>query len=327
MAITTGLIIAAAASFLIVAGSGPFFIKKMQFLQHGQYIRDDGPASHSAKAGTPTMGGIVIILAAALVSIILAGASPLLYAALLVVLGCGLLGFLDDYYKVAHSRSLGIKARSKLAGEFIIALIFLLMINAFGLYSSEVSVPLINANVNLGWFYPLFVFLIITAASNSVNLTDGIDGLAAGTTVIAMGAFAHIAHRSGLPEISLFCAAVAGACLGFLIYNRHPAKLFMGDVGSLALGGAFAAVAVLTKTELLLIVIGGIFVLEALSVIVQVISFQLTGRRVLLMSPLHHHLELKGWSEWRVVIILWSAALLFAVIGVMVYNASALSTY
>ncbi len=327
MTITTVLMIAVTASFLIVAVACPYFIKKMQLLQHGQYIRDDGPATHSVKAGTPTMGGIVIILTFFLISIILAGASPLLYAALLVALGCGLLGFLDDYFKLTRSRSLGIKARSKLAGEFAIALLFVLMLNTFGLYSTEVSVPLISVGVDLGWFYPLFAFLIITAASNSVNLTDGIDGLAAGTTVIAMGAFAYIAYRSGLPEITLFCAAVAGACLGFLVYNRHPAKLFMGDVGSLALGGAFAAVAILTKTELFLIIIGGVFVLEALSVIIQVISFQLTGRRVLLMSPLHHHLELKGWSEWRVVTTLWSAALLFAAIGVMVYNASALSTY
>ncbi len=307
-------------SFLATVTACSYFIKHMQSLQYGQQIRDDGPKSHSAKAGTPTMGGAVFIIVAALAGIIAAGSSPLLYVVLLVTLGCGLIGFFDDYLKVVHNRSLGLKARSKLAAEVVIAIIFVVFLRYLGLYSTEIVLPFINLEFDLGIFYPLLVFLIIAAASNSVNLTDGVDGLAAGTAVIALCAYACIAYLAGKDEITLFSAALAGACLGFLVYNRHPARLFMGDVGSLALGGAFAVIAVLTKTEFLLIIIGGIFVIEALSVIAQVISFKLFGRRILLMSPLHHHFELKGWSEWRVVVSFWITAAIFAILGVLTYS-------
>lgn len=309
--------VAIALTFLLTVIACPVFIKRMKQLHYGQQIRDDGPSSHSLKAGTPTMGGVVFVLAAALVGIIMAGSSAMLYAALLVTLGCGLVGFLDDYLKVAHNRSLGLKARSKLAAEAAIALFFIIFLRQLGLYSTEVVLPLINLEFDLGFFYPLLIFLIIAAASNSVNLTDGVDGLAAGTAVIAMAAYIYIAWLAGQGEIAIFAAALTGGSLGFLIYNRNPARLFMGDAGSLALGGAFAALAVLTKTELLLLVIGGVFVIEALSVIAQVISFKLFGRRILRMSPLHHHFELKGWSEWRVVRAFWGAALVFAVIGIL----------
>ncbi len=312
--------IAAVVTFLVTVIACPFFINRMKLLQYGQQIREDGPAGHSAKAGTPTMGGVVFLLAAALVSVLMAGFSPVVYAVLLVALGCGLIGFLDDYIKVAHNRSLGLKARSKLISLLVISVLFILLLLQFGHYSTAVLLPFTNFEIDLGLLYPLFIFLIITAASNSVNLTDGIDGLAAGTAVVALGAFTFLALQAGRAEIALFCAALAGACLGFLVFNRHPARLFMGDVGSLSLGGAFAAVAVLTKTELFLLLIGGIFVLEALSVIAQVISFRLTGRRILLMSPLHHHFELKGWSEWRVVTVFWSGSLIFALVGVLAYG-------
>ncbi len=309
--------VAIALTFLLTVIACPVFIKRMKQLHYGQQIRDDGPSSHSLKAGTPTMGGVVFVLAAALVGIIMAGSSAMLYAVLLVTLGCGLVGFLDDYLKVAHNRSLGLKARSKLAAEAAIALFFIIFLRQLGLYSTEVVLPFINLEFDLGFFYPLLIFLIIAAASNSVNLTDGVDGLAAGTAVIAMAAYIYIAWLAGQGEIAIFAAALTGGSLGFLIYNRNPARLFMGDAGSLALGGAFAALAVLTKTELLLLVIGGVFVIEALSVIAQVISFKLFGRRILRMSPLHHHFELKGWSEWRVVHAFWGAALVFAVIGIL----------
>ncbi len=294
---------------LVTVIACPFFIKRMKLLQYGQQIRDDGPTSHSHKAGTPTMGGVVFILAATLVSIVMVGFSPLLIAVLLVSLGCGLIGFLDDYLKVARGRSLGLKARSKLAAQAAIAVLFMVVIWQLGLYSSELTMPFIDAQIDMGYLYPLLIFLIILATSNSVNLTDGVDGLAAGTAVIALVV--------GKIEIALFSAALAGGCLGFLFYNRHPARLFMGDVGSLFLGGAFAAIAVLTKTELLLLIIGGVFVIEALSVIAQVASFKLFGKRILRMSPLHHHFELKGWSEWRVVYCFWGVALFFAVLGVI----------
>jgi phospho-N-acetylmuramoyl-pentapeptide-transferase len=298
----------------------PFFIRRMQKLQYGQQIRDDGPLRHSVKAGTPTMGGVVILAIASAASLIMAGNSPVIYLLLLITLGCGLIGFLDDYYKIIRSSSLGLKARSKMAGLATITLLYIVFSRIMDLYSSVVILPFFDLVIDLGFIYPIFVFLIIAGFSNSVNLTDGIDGLAAGTSVISLTAFAIIAIAAGFPEAAIFSSALIGATAGFLIFNRYPARLFMGDVGSLALGGALAALALVAKAELFLIIIGGIFVLEAASVMAQVISFQLTGRRILLMSPLHHHFELKGWTEWRVVATFCGAALIFSVIGVLAYS-------
>lgn len=312
--------IAVVLTFLITLIAYPLFINRMRLLQYGQQIREDGPARHAGKAGTPTMGGIIILLAAALISIIMTGRSPVLYLLLLITLGCGLIGFLDDYYKIARSHSLGLKARTKLAGELVLVLLFILAARSMGLYSSELILPFFNLAIDMGILYPVFVFLMISGFSNSVNLTDGVDGLAAGTSVISLVALIIIAVMAGFPEAAILSAALAGACLGFLVFNRHPARLFMGDVGSLALGGAFAALAVVTKSELFFVIIGGIFVLEAFSVIIQVASFRLTGRRVLLMSPLHHHFELKGWSEWKVATAFWSGSLFFALVGVYAYG-------
>jgi phospho-N-acetylmuramoyl-pentapeptide-transferase len=314
------IISAALLTFLATVIVCPFFINRMKRMQYGQQIRDDGPARHSSKAGTPTMGGVVMLLAAAASSIIFAGKSPVLYLLLLITLGCGLIGFFDDYLKLFFNRSLGLKARSKLAGLVTLSIIYILVSGYMGLYSTKLMLPVFNLIFDLGIVYPAFVFIIILGFSNSVNLTDGVDGLAAGSSAIALIAFIIIAMITGFFEVAIFCAALSGACLGFLIYNRHPARLFMGDVGSLALGGAFAVIALVTKTELFLVIIGGIFVLEAFSVIAQVASFQLTGRRIFLMSPLHHHFELKGWSEWRVVKVFWGVALLFAVTGVAVFS-------
>ena len=314
------IISAALLTFLATVIVCPFFVNRMKRMQYGQQIRDDGPARHSSKAGTPTMGGVVMLLAAAASSIIFAGKSPVLYLLLLITLGCGLIGFLDDYLKLFFNRSLGLKARSKLAGLVTLSIIYIMVSGYMGLYSTKLMLPVFNLTFDLGIVYPVFVFIIILGFSNSVNLTDGVDGLAAGSSAIALVAFIIIAMITGFFEVAIFCAALTGACLGFLIYNRHPARLFMGDVGSLALGGAFAVIALVTKTELFLVIIGGIFVLEAFSVIVQVASFQLTGRRIFLMSPLHHHFELKGWSEWRVVKVFWGVALLFAVTGVAVFS-------
>jgi phospho-N-acetylmuramoyl-pentapeptide-transferase len=314
------IISAALLTFLATVIVCPFFINRMKQLQYGQQIRDDGPDRHSIKAGTPTMGGVVMLLVATAFSIIFAGKSTVLYLLLIITLGCGLIGFLDDYLKLFFNRSLGLKARSKLAGLVALSLIYILLSGYMGLYSAKIMLPFFNLALDLGIIYPVFVFIIILGFSNSVNLTDGVDGLAAGTSAIALIAFLIIAIITGFPEAAIFCATLTGACLGFLIYNRHPARLFMGDVGSLALGGALAALSLVTKTELFLVIIGGIFVLEAFSVIAQVISFQLTGRRIFLMSPLHHHFELKGWSEWRVVKVFWGVALLFAVTGVAVFS-------
>lgn len=317
---TLKIILTLLVAFAAALVACPIFIRRMKMLQYGQQIREDGPARHSTKAGTPTMGGVVILLAATLSALITAGKQPQLYMLLFVALGCGLIGFLDDYLKIAGRHSLGLRARSKLAGGLAIAAMFTLFIYLAGLYSPLVWIPFSSAFINLGILYPFFLLLVVLSATNTVNLTDGIDGLAAGTSIIALIAFLYISLQAGKPAVAIFIAALIGACLGFLIYNRHPARLFMGDVGSFGLGGAFAAIAVLTKTELLLIIIGGIFVIEALSVIAQVLSFKLTGKRVLLMSPLHHHFELKGWSEWRVVLVFWSAATLFSVTGVLAYQ-------
>lgn len=307
-------------AFIAMLVTCPIFIRFMKRLQFGQQIRDDGPSHHSLKAGTPTMGGLVILFSTLLAALIMTGSSTVLGLLFMVSLGCGIIGFLDDYLKVTRSRSLGLKARSKLAGELVLTLLLILALRFFGLYSPLVVMPVLNLTINLGPFYPVLVFLLITGFSNSVNLTDGIDGLAAGVSVISLSAFIFVSYWAGFPAAAVFSAALAGACLGFLIFNRHPARIFMGDVGSLALGGSFAAIAILTKTELFLLIIGAVFVIEAFSVIFQVISFRLTGRRLLLMSPLHHHFELKGWSEWRVVTNFWAAAFIFAVAGTLAYS-------
>ncbi len=306
-------------AFILAFIAFPLFINMMKKLQYGQQIREDGPLKHASKAGTPTMGGVLILIIASVTAIMFAGSSPLTYMVLLVMLGCGLIGFFDDYLKIAKNRSLGLKARSKLVGEVLIAALFTLAIYLAGYYIPAVELPFTDTSINLGFLYPFFVFLVVTSATNTVNLTDGIDGLAAGTTVIALFAFMYIALQADLSALAVTCAALIGSCLGFLVYNRHPARLFMGDVGSLGLGGAFAAIAILTKSELLLIVVGGIFVIEALAVIAQVISFRLTGKRIFLMAPLHHHFELKGWSEWRVVGTFWAVAIIFAFIGILSY--------
>lgn len=307
-------------AFLLSVLAYPVFIRRMDQLQYGQQIREDGPARHAQKSGTPTMGGLVITASAVIATLFTAGLAKPLLVALPVFLGCGLLGFLDDYLKIVRKQSLGFKARSKLFGMLIIAVIFMILLSLAGLYNPVVNLPFFNLTFNLGYIYPLFVLLLITGFSNSVNLTDGVDGLAAGTAALAFAAFAYIGYRAGIPSVALFCAALTGACLGFLVFNRHPARLFMGDVGSLALGGALAAVAVIAAADLFLLIIGAVFVLEALSVTLQVASFQLTGKRIFLMSPLHHHFELKGWSEWRVVSLFWLAGLVFALTGIWQYN-------
>ena len=304
-------------AFAISAVICPFFIRMRRRRQFGQQIRVDGPARHLKKAGTPTAGGVVFLIAAGSALLIAANFNPSLWIAFLLTLGSALIGWLDDYAKMAHGHSLGLKARDKIAGQALLTAVFTGLLYLSGNYSSVVELPFTGVTLNLGWFYPLFIFMIILSTTNAVNLTDGIDGLAAGTAIIALLAFLYIALESGRPDMALFCGALVGGCFGFLIYNLHPARIFMGDVGSLGLGGALAAAAILTKAELSLVVIGGLYVLEAISVILQVLSFQLTGRRLLLMAPLHHHFELKGWSEWQVVTAFWGLTFIFALIGLL----------
>lgn len=302
-----------AAGFVLV--TGPFFIPELHKLKFGQSIREEGPKSHQKKSGTPTMGGIMIILGITLGTLAAAPWTPEVLLAVFIMLGHFVLGFLDDYIKVVKKRNLGLKARQKLAGQILIACVTMYVATQVLGIDTDIWIPGLDVNVSLGvLYYPLVLFVLV-GTSNAVNLTDGLDGLAAGTVAIAASAFAAVSVLTGHGDLSYFCVAMAAACLAFLRFNAHPAKVFMGDTGSLALGGALAAVGILTHTEILLAVIGFVFVCEALSVIIQVISFQTTGKRVFRMSPIHHHFELGGWSEWKVVTVFWCVGLLASVLG------------
>lgn len=307
--------------FLISALLSPLFIPFLRRLKFGQSIREEGPQSHLKKSGTPTMGGIVILLSITITALVMTSkfSEPTMkiYLLLLVTLGFGLLGFLDDFIKVVMKRNLGLTSLQKLLGQIVISVIFYLILRQ-NEFSTAIHIPLTDYSFDLGWFYVFFIIFWLVGFSNAVNLTDGLDGLLSGTAAIAFGAFAVLAWNLSQFEISIFSVAVSGAVLGFLVFNAHPAKVFMGDTGSLALGGAIAAVAILTKLEIILIIIGGVFVIETLSVILQVISFKTTGRRIFRMSPLHHHYELVGWSEWRVVVTFWTVGVLCAILGIYI---------
>ncbi len=308
-------------AFLISVLLSPIFIPFLRRLKFGQSIREEGPKSHQKKSGTPTMGGIMILFSVVITTIVMTGkfSEPTVktYLLLLVTIGFGLLGFLDDFIKVALKRNLGLTSKQKLLGQIIISVIFYLVYKQSG-FSTEISIPFTNSTIELGWFFVVFIVFWLVGFSNAVNLTDGLDGLVSGTAAIAFGAFAVLAWNQSQMEISIFSVSVVGAVLGFLVFNAHPAKVFMGDTGSLALGGAIAAISILTKLEILLIIIGGVFVIETLSVILQVASFKTTGKRIFRMSPLHHHYELAGWSEWRVVVTFWSVGLIFAILGIYI---------
>ncbi|MFD1038078.1 phospho-N-acetylmuramoyl-pentapeptide-transferase [Virgibacillus byunsanensis] len=318
------LMMTIAIAFLITVLLSPLFIPFLRRLKFGQSIREEGPQSHMKKKGTPTMGGIMIVVSVIITSIIMTtkftdnGIGYELWLLIFVLVGYGFLGFLDDFIKVAMKRNLGLTSKQKMLGQLFIALVFYFILR-YNEFPTFIQIPGTNFQMELGWGYAIFVIFILVGASNAVNLTDGLDGLLAGTAAIAFGAFGVLAWY-GFPqyEVSIFSLAVVGALLGFLVFNAHPAKVFMGDTGSLALGAGIAAVAILTKLEILLVIIGGVFVIETLSVIIQVISFKTTGKRVFKMSPLHHHYELLGWSEWRVVTTFWLIGLIFASLGIYI---------
>jgi len=300
---------------------GPIVIPILNKLRLGQYVRWDGPAGHFKKAGTPTMGGIIFILPLILVTVAFAGESVQALTAATVTLGYGTIGFVDDFIKIVLKRPLGLKARYKLSGQIILALILAGFAVFYLNRGTVVNIPVINIQLDFGLLYFPFVLLVLVGSTNAVNLTDGLDGLAAGITLFVAMGYIFISLVVGKPDLAIFSAALAGACLGFLVFNFHPAKVFMGDTGSLALGAAVASLAVLTGTELILPIIGGVYVIETLSVIIQVASFRLTGKRVFLMSPLHHHFELAGWEEEKVVISFWMVAALFSILGIIsLYN-------
>ncbi|MDR3564947.1 MAG: phospho-N-acetylmuramoyl-pentapeptide-transferase [Negativicutes bacterium] len=316
------LFYAAGLAFLIALALGPVLIPVLRRLKFGQSIREEGPQRHYAKAGTPTMGGLLILVALTVPSLLFAGKDPQVWLALFITLGHGLIGFLDDFIKVVLKRNLGLKAKQKLLGQIIMAVALAYIATTYFGRGTDLWIPLAGINIDFGPLYYVLIFLVLIGTTNAVNLTDGLDGLATGTTIVAAGAFAVIALAFGQQTLAIFCVSLGGALLGFLRYNAHPAKVFMGDTGSLALGGALAAVAVLTKTELLLVVVGGVYVIETLSVIIQVLSFKSTGRRVFKMSPIHHHFELSGWSETKVVTVFWLAGVFFAILGLTILAAS-----
>ena len=314
---------------------GPAMIRYLRRAQIGQSIRAEGPKTHLTKAGTPTMGGLLILLAVVSATLLWMDLSNrFVWIALATLVGVGAVGFADDWTKVTRRRSLGLTGRGKLVPQFLVAIAVAFAIEQWaghGAFSTVITFPFLKKLLlDLGVLYIPFVALVVVGSSNAVNLTDGLDGLATGAVGIAAGTYALLAYVTGnavaarylqipfIPlsgELAVFCGALVGASLGFLWFNCHPADVFMGDVGALPLGAAIAAVAVMTKQEILLAIVGGLFVLEALSVIIQVASFKSTGKRVFKMAPLHHHFELMGWAESRVIIRFWILALFFAVLG------------
>jgi len=325
----------AAASLTALAISlvfGPWLIHKLRDFQIGQVIRQEGPQSHRAKAGTPTMGGLLILTAALIPTLLWADLSnPYIWIAVLATSGFGFVGFLDDYLKIVRRSHHGLIPRYKMAGQIVVGLgvgLAVMALASENVYNTRLIFPFFkNLIPDLGWFYVLFAVAVLVCTTNAVNLTDGLDGLAISTFAVAAATYTALAYVTGhavlasyllivrfqpAGELTIFCGALVGASLGFLWYNSYPAEIFMGDVGSLGLGGALGTVAILIKQELLLPIVGGVFVLEALSVVIQVVSFKTTGKRVFKMSPLHHHFELIGWSEPKVIARFLIAAVIFA---------------
>ncbi len=295
---------------------GKIGIPLLQRLKAQQSIREDGPQAHLAKAGTPTMGGLFMMLALVITVCIVPPYSVTLWMLLFLTLGHGALGFSDDFIKAVKRRNLGLTARQKLLGQAVLAIVFCYISIAYAALPTTLWIPLVDITVDLGYAYYVLAFIIILGTTNAVNLTDGLDGLATGISAIAGAAFAVVGLLVGSLSVTFFGIIVSAVCLGFLYFNANPAKVFMGDTGSLALGGAFAGMAIATKTELLLIVIGFVFVVEALSVILQVASFKTRGVRIFRMSPIHHHFELGGWSERKVVYVFWAVSLVTALLGI-----------
>ena len=311
------ILLAAIFAAGLVLCIGPLLIPELHKLKFGQSIREEGPKSHQAKSGTPTMGGIMIILAIVVATVAAAPLTPAVLLALFITLGHFVLGFLDDYIKVVKKRNLGLKAKQKMLGQILIAIVTMIVGTRVLGIDTTIWIPIADVNVDIGVGYYFLVLFVLVGTSNAVNLTDGLDGLASGTVAIASGAYALVCYMTGHYDLAIFSVAMMMACLAFLRFNAHPAKVFMGDTGSLALGGAIAAVGILTHTEILLAVIGFVFVCEALSVIIQVISFKTTGKRVFRMSPIHHHFELGGWKETKVVFVFWMVGLIASIVGLL----------
>ena len=313
----------------------PAWIKFLKSSHIGQQVRADGPESHLVKQGTPTMGGVIMLVSVILTALVVGHPTPETFALLIATVLTGCLGLIDDAEKVVKERSLGLTPKAKLVGQFVIATVFgLVAVNVMGI-APTVEIPFVYTfdlgvltthfgSVEVPWLYILFVDILLMGMCNAVNLTDGLDGLAAGTVMIVMIVMAAIAYRSDMLDSAIFAAALAGACVGFLWFNSFPADIFMGDTGSLALGMALGCLAVFTKSEFVVLVIGGLFVAEALSVMIQVFYYKKTHKRIFLMAPLHHHFEKKGWSETKVVVRFWIVSGVLAALGFAVYFAETL---
>jgi phospho-N-acetylmuramoyl-pentapeptide-transferase len=317
------ILIAGMASLLICIFLGPKFIDFLREQEFGQHIREEGPEGHHGKAGTPTMGGLVIFLAVSVPFLILSDYRAVSLAVFGTALASAALGFFDDWAKISKRRSLGVSGRNKLLAQALIAVALWYVSVEYVNLSDTLRLRLFDTSIDLGYFYPVLIFLVLAGASNGVNLTDGLDGLAAGSAAIVLLAYTAMTFITrGQEDLALLSACLVGACVGFLWFNSFPAAVFMGDTGSLGLGGAIAGLAVMTKTEVLLLIIGGIFVIEALSVAVQVFSFQRFRKRVFLMAPIHHHFELLAWSETKIILRFWIVAAICSAIGFTLYQQS-----
>jgi phospho-N-acetylmuramoyl-pentapeptide-transferase len=317
------ILIAGMASLLICIFLGPKFIEFLRVKEFGQQIREEGPEAHHGKAGTPTMGGIILFLAVSVPFLILSDYRASSLAVFGTAIASAGLGFADDWIKLKKRRSLGVSGRTKLVIQALTAIGLWLLVTEYVGLEDTLRLRFVDASVDLGFAYPVLIFLVLAGATNGVNLTDGLDGLAAGCCAIVLLAFTAMTFiTTGQKDLALLSACLVGACVGFLWFNSFPAGVFMGDTGSLGLGGAIAALAVLTKTELLLLVIGGIFVIEALSVAIQVFAFQRFRRRVFLMAPIHHHFELLAWSETKIILRFWIVAAICSAIGFTLYQQS-----
>ena len=331
--ITFRTIYAAITALLLCFVIGPWLIRELGTHQIGQVIRRDGPESHLAKEGTPTMGGLLIVLATVIPTLLWANlGNPYIWIAVLVTVGFGAIGFVDDYKKVVRKDSKGLSPRKKLLFQFALAAVAATLIYLDIGIQSKVSIPFFKKlNPNLGPLYIPFIILVIVGASNAVNLTDGLDGLAIGPSIISAGTYMLFAYLAGhikianylqIPyvpgagELTIFCGAMAGAGIGFLWYNTYPASVFMGDTGSLAIGAALGVVAIMVKQEIVLALVGGVFVMEALSVILQVYSYKTTRKRIFRMAPVHHHFELKGWAEPKIIVRFWIISIILALLAI-----------
>lgn len=310
------------SALLICIFLSPKFIEFLRRREFGQQIREDGPEGHHQKAGTPTMGGIILIIAVAVPFLILTDYDWRSVGVFGAMMACAVLGFADDYVKLVRRRSLGLRARTKLAVTIAISLGLWYVASHEAHLASGLRLRFVDYTIELGPFYPVLIYLVVAGTTSAVNLTDGLDGLAAGCAAIVLLSYIGIAFVTEDYDLAMLAGCLVGACIGFLWFNAFPATIFMGDTGSLGLGGAIAGLAVMTHTEVLLILLGGIFVLEALSVAIQVFSFQTTRKRVFLMAPIHHHFELKGWSETKIILRFWIVASIFCAIGFTIYHQS-----